>query len=162
MKKKLPYQNGTWFAVPLRNGGFGTVVVASHSPDGVILVYLFGPKRSQAARLADLEGLTKADAIKVSIAGDLGLIEGSWPNKVPRVQMYATPNHSQTMDAVALQDCQLRMLPENPSPTRNTPSILVLPAAAWTASVSSLAVMAAFGTPMTTFRRGGGSNENCA
>src|SRR5262245_47931344 len=79
MKKKLPYENGTWFAVPLRNGGFGTGVVAMHSPDGVILVYLFGPKRSQAARLADLEGLTKADAIKVSIAGDLGLIEGSWP-----------------------------------------------------------------------------------
>jgi hypothetical protein len=79
MKIKLPYENGTWFAVPLRNGGFATGVVARHSPDGVILVYLFGPKRPKVARLDQLEGLTKAIAIKVSIAGDLGLLEGRWP-----------------------------------------------------------------------------------
>jgi hypothetical protein len=29
--------------------------------------------------LAEVERLTKADAIKISIAGDLGLMEGTWP-----------------------------------------------------------------------------------
>jgi hypothetical protein len=77
--KTVPYEDGTWFAVPLRNGGFGTGVVARHSRDGVILIYLFAPRRSNPAQLGDLEGLTKADAIKACIAGDLGLIEGSWP-----------------------------------------------------------------------------------
>lgn len=77
--KKLPYGNGTWFAIPLRNGGYGTGLVARHSGNGVILIYLFGPKRPQPPDIDDLEGLTKAGAVKVAIAGDLGLIDGSWP-----------------------------------------------------------------------------------
>jgi hypothetical protein len=75
----LPYKEGTWFAVPLRNGGYGTGVVARHSAAGALLIYLFGPKRREPAVLGDVERLTKDDAIKVSRAGDLGLIEGNWP-----------------------------------------------------------------------------------
>jgi hypothetical protein len=77
--KKLPYEDGTWFAVPLRNGGYGTGVVARHSQDGVVLIYLFGPKRSKPAELGDVERLSKAHAVRVCMAGDLGLMEGSWP-----------------------------------------------------------------------------------
>jgi hypothetical protein len=75
----LPYENGTWFAVPLREGGYGTGLVARHSRDGVILVYLFGPKRKTPPELGSVEKLTRVDAVKVSVAGDLGLIEGRWP-----------------------------------------------------------------------------------
>lgn len=79
MARKLPYTEGTWFAVPLRNGGFGAGIIARHSRNGCILIYLFGPKRKEPPKLAQFERLTKADAIKAIIAGDLGLIEGSWP-----------------------------------------------------------------------------------
>jgi hypothetical protein len=74
----LQYEEGTWFAVPLRNGGYGTGVVARHSPEGVLLIYLFGPKRKRPAELADVQGLSKSDAIKVVMAGALGLADGSW------------------------------------------------------------------------------------
>ena len=78
--EKLPYSEGTWFAVPLRNGGFGVGVVARASRKGrVILAYFFGPQREAPPSLSELEHLTPNKAISVIRVGDLGLIDGSWP-----------------------------------------------------------------------------------
>lgn len=79
MSRNVPYEDGTWFAVPLRDGGYGTGIVARHSADGCILIYLFGPRYKNIPPLHEVQKKRSKDAIKVKIAGDLGLIEGSWP-----------------------------------------------------------------------------------
>lgn len=79
-KGKLPYKEGTWFAVPLREGGYGVGRVARHKPGGkIILAYLFGPKRDELPTLDELDLLEPVRAVKVRQASDLGLIDGSWP-----------------------------------------------------------------------------------
>lgn len=77
--KRLPYEEGTWFAVPLRDRGFGVGVVARIGRRGVTLGYFFGPRRDAVPRVNEVENLRPDDAIVVKLFGDLGLIEGSWP-----------------------------------------------------------------------------------
>lgn len=80
MKKAIRHEDGTWFGIPLRNGGFGTGVIARHSPDGsILLAYLFGPKRKEVPSLAEVSKLSPQDALKVIRVGALGLVDGSWP-----------------------------------------------------------------------------------
>lgn len=77
---KLPYREGTWFAVPLRQGGFAPGVVARATTEGkVILCYFFGPRRNVIPALEDVEGLVPGKAICVVRIGDLSLIRGDWP-----------------------------------------------------------------------------------
>ncbi len=77
---KLPYREGTWFGVPLRQGGFGVGVVARATAEGkVILAYFFGPRRTAIPALAEVERLKPGDAIRVVRVGDLSLIRGEWP-----------------------------------------------------------------------------------
>ncbi len=78
--KKLPYREGSLFAVPLREGGYAVGVVARMAPAGrIILAYLFGPKRDAVPNLADVAQLQSKDAIKCLRIGDLGLMNGKWP-----------------------------------------------------------------------------------
>ncbi len=77
--EKLPYKEGTWFAIPLRQGGYAAGRVARHSGNGCILAYFFGPKRETIPALDELDNLTSDSAIRVARVGDLGIIEGSWP-----------------------------------------------------------------------------------
>lgn len=76
---KLSYREGTWFAVPLRKGGFAVGIVARANKRGCLLCYFYGPKRISAPTLAEVESLKPQDAIRKFLAGDLGLIEGNWP-----------------------------------------------------------------------------------
>ncbi|MEO7594294.1 MAG: DUF4259 domain-containing protein, partial [Byssovorax sp.] len=77
---RLNYSEGTWFAVPLRSGGFGVGIVARATSRGrVILVYLYGPKRETVPTLTDVAELEPFAAVKVAIIGDLCLIRGDWP-----------------------------------------------------------------------------------
>jgi hypothetical protein len=77
---KLPYREGTLFAVPLRNGGFALGIVARATKKGrVILCYFFGPRRNCIPALFEIKHLRPADAVRVILVGDLGLIEGEWP-----------------------------------------------------------------------------------
>jgi hypothetical protein len=77
--KVLPYREGTWFAVPLKSGGYGIGVVARMGPNGkIILAYLFGPRRQTLPSPAELEQLRASDAIRRLRTGDLGLVNGSW------------------------------------------------------------------------------------
>jgi hypothetical protein len=78
--RKLPYHEGTWFALPLEGGGFGVGVVARAAPKGrILLAYLFGPKRGTVPTLAQVEGLKAQDAVLAVRISDLGLIRGGWP-----------------------------------------------------------------------------------
>ena len=77
---KLPYREGTWFGVPLRQGGFAVGVVARTTNQGkIILCYFFGPRRIAVPAFAEVEGLKPSDAIRVVRVGDLSLIRGEWP-----------------------------------------------------------------------------------
>jgi Immunity protein 26 len=76
---KVKYQEGDWFAVPLRDGGFGIVLVARAARDGVLLGYFFGPRRSDVPMIGDVTGLKPDDAVLVRQFGDLGIIRGQWP-----------------------------------------------------------------------------------
>lgn len=76
---RLPYQEGTWFVVPLRDGGFAVGVVARMAPRGrVLLGYFFGPRRDEVWSLDDVRHLVPEDATLVQRFGDLYLIEGRW------------------------------------------------------------------------------------
>jgi len=76
----LPYREGTWFAVPLRRGGFAVGVVARTSREGkVLLGYFFGPRRRSVPSLADVQSSRPQDATLVVRFGDLSLIQGEWP-----------------------------------------------------------------------------------
>lgn len=77
---KLPYCEGTWYAVPLRDGGFAVGVVARATAKGkVILCYFFGPRRTSVPTLAEVESLIPNNAILVVRVGDLALLRGEWP-----------------------------------------------------------------------------------
>lgn len=77
---KLPYKEGTWFAVPLRQGGYAVGRVARHTIEGeIILAYFFGPKRDHVPALDEVDDLEPHEAIKVIMVGGIGLIDGSWP-----------------------------------------------------------------------------------
>lgn len=77
---KVPYQEGDWFAVPLRDGGYAPGLVARAAPGGkIVLGYFFGPRRDQVPTLSELGPLHATDAVLIAQFGDLGLIEGSWP-----------------------------------------------------------------------------------
>ncbi|WP_198432657.1 immunity 26/phosphotriesterase HocA family protein [Burkholderia ubonensis] len=78
--KRLPYSEGTWFAVPLRTGGYAIGVVARMAPKGkIVLAYFFGPKCDAVPALSEVEGLKPTDAIKCVRLGDLGMVNGEWP-----------------------------------------------------------------------------------
>jgi hypothetical protein len=78
--RRLPYREGTWFAVPLRSGGYTAGLVARTTRNGkVILCYFFGPRRSAVPVLADVARLTRTDAIRAWRIGDLHLMSGQWP-----------------------------------------------------------------------------------
>jgi hypothetical protein len=73
-------QEGTWFAVPLRSGGFvpGLAARTSAKP-GIILAYFFGPPLDKVPTLDQVDRLRAHAASRVLLVGDLGLIQGRWP-----------------------------------------------------------------------------------
>ena len=76
---KLPYREGTVFAVPLRVGGYAIGVVARASQRGrVIFGYFFGPARENIPSIIEVGHLRCHDAVKFCLFGDLSLINGEW------------------------------------------------------------------------------------
>ncbi|KYH42966.1 immunity 26/phosphotriesterase HocA family protein [Branchiibius sp. NY16-3462-2] len=73
------YQEGDWFAVPLRTGGYAIGLVARASRDGILLGYFFGPRRDEIPSLTDVDDLAQGDALLVGRFGHLGLEQGRWP-----------------------------------------------------------------------------------
>src|SRR5262245_25202562 len=79
MAARVRFGEGDWFAVPLRDSGFATGVVARANPNGVLFGYFFGPKRSALPTTRDLTGLSPTGAVLVAKFGYLGLRDGKWP-----------------------------------------------------------------------------------
>ena len=78
-KKKLPYDEGTWFAVPLRTSGYAIGLLARSTGYGTAFGYFFGPRRESVSTMEDIIELTHEKAILIGLFGDLGLLEGDWP-----------------------------------------------------------------------------------
>jgi len=78
--KRIPYHEGSCFAIPLRQGGYAVGVVARMAPKGkLLLAYLYGMKFEDVPSMLDVTGLQPDAAIKRVCIGDLGLINGEWP-----------------------------------------------------------------------------------
>jgi len=78
-RRKRPYTEGDWIAVPLTGGGFAVGVVARANRKGGLLGYFFGSRYQTLPSVASVAGHRAEDAILVRIFGDLGLIDGRWP-----------------------------------------------------------------------------------
>jgi hypothetical protein len=78
-KKQLPYSEGTWFAVPLRTGGYAVAVVARMNGSGCVFGYFFGPKRDSVPTLDEVSKLCSQEATWLARFGDLSLIKNEWP-----------------------------------------------------------------------------------
>lgn len=77
---KLPYREGTWFAVPLAAGVHAVGVVARVGPQGrVVFGYFFGPRGDELPSMDELRNLGPGDAVIVTRFGDLFLWQGKWP-----------------------------------------------------------------------------------
>jgi hypothetical protein len=74
---RVNYQEGDWFAVPLRDGGFAVGVVA-REPESCVAGYFFGPRCDELPTLNDVRDLRPHDAILVGKFGHLGLSQGKW------------------------------------------------------------------------------------
>ncbi len=78
--KELPYRDGTWFAVPLRDGGYALGLVARVAPKGGILLgYFFGPRRVTIPVLSEDTQYHYHNAVTVAKFSDQFLVEGKWP-----------------------------------------------------------------------------------
>jgi hypothetical protein len=77
--RRVRYQAGDWFAVPLRDGGYATGMVARANRKGVVLGYFFGPRRDALPQPEEVIHLQPSTAILVRQFGDLGIIKGIWP-----------------------------------------------------------------------------------
>lgn len=73
------YEEGEWFAVPLRDDGYAVGVVARANPRGALFGYFFGPRQDELPSLADTRTLTPSEAILIGKFGHLGLKGGTWP-----------------------------------------------------------------------------------
>ncbi|MEW6226331.1 MAG: Imm26 family immunity protein [Chloroflexota bacterium] len=78
-RRRLPYQPGTWFAVPLRDDGFAAGRVARVDGRGRLLGYFFGPRRAMPPSCAEVAELRPRDATLIMMLGHLGLLSGRWP-----------------------------------------------------------------------------------
>jgi len=79
-KETLPFMEGTWFAIPLRQSGYAIGRVARQTRNGeIILAYLFAPKWKHVPAVDEIGCLQPEDAVKVLMVGGLGLIDGTWP-----------------------------------------------------------------------------------
>lgn len=75
----VKYAEGDWFAIPLREGGYGVGLLARANRNGVLLGYFFGPAMSAIPSLDDVVMLNPSQAVLVGHFGHLGLKGGTWP-----------------------------------------------------------------------------------
>lgn len=79
-QKFVKYDEGQWFAVPLRIGGYalGIIVRGSYKTKGG-LGYFFGPKFDTIPSGDETYSKSKENPIYICHFGDLGIIKSRWP-----------------------------------------------------------------------------------
>jgi hypothetical protein len=78
--KELPYREGDWIAIPLRDGsGYGVGRIARLAPGGGVLVGYFFARRLHQPELSSVRDARPEDAITIRRFGDLRLLQGAWP-----------------------------------------------------------------------------------
>jgi Immunity protein 26 len=75
----VSYEEGDWFAVPLRDSGFAVGLIARANPKAALLGYFFGPRRVEVPTLDDVARLNPDEAVLVRKFGHLGIVQGEWP-----------------------------------------------------------------------------------
>ena len=90
-RKKLPYKEGDWFAVPLKQGGYALGLAARVTSGGGILGYFFAPRHDTIPVVEDTQGLRADDAIFIGKFGDLGLLNDEWPIVYKPTECERTP-----------------------------------------------------------------------
>lgn len=78
VRKKLYFDEGQWFAIPLRNGGYAVGVIVRGDSNSVCLGYFFGPRYEKVPSDEIILAKKPEDAILITRFGDQGLINGSW------------------------------------------------------------------------------------
>ena len=76
-RKRIRYNEGDLFAVPLRTGGFAIGLVARKKDTGA-LGYFFGPRLENPPDLKEVD-FKGWSPVLVGVFGDLGLVNGEWP-----------------------------------------------------------------------------------
>jgi Immunity protein 26 len=79
MNPRTRFGEGDWFALPLRDGGFGIGLIARANADGILVGYFFGRRRDKPPTIDELVSLQPSDAVLVCRFGHLGLRQGKWP-----------------------------------------------------------------------------------
>lgn len=79
-KYHIKYNEGQWFAIPLRSSGYGLgiIVRGSYKTKGG-LGYFFGPKYENLPGEETTWQKHPAEAALIARFGDLGIINGRWP-----------------------------------------------------------------------------------
>jgi hypothetical protein len=79
-RKRIRYDEGQWFAVPLRRGGYalGIIVRGNYRTKGG-LGYFFGPRYDELPSDQATWDKNPEEAILITRFGDLGIIRGDWP-----------------------------------------------------------------------------------
>jgi hypothetical protein len=78
-RKKLPYKEGDWIAVPIENDKYIVGKVARSDGRGLVLGYFFEPALDKVPPLDAVNKLQPSDAALIRKFGDLGLIRYGWP-----------------------------------------------------------------------------------
>ena len=77
-RKKFPWKEGDWIAVPLVDrGGWGVGIIARMRAPAII-GYFFGPRRTKPPTLEELIGLSPEQAVLTANTGDMGLRDQEW------------------------------------------------------------------------------------
>ena len=77
-RRKVPYKEGDFFAVPLRTSGYGIGLVARTVKVGGILGYFFPGKYQTVPTLSEVQDKKPHDAFWIRHFGDLGFFNGDW------------------------------------------------------------------------------------
>jgi len=77
-KRKLPYSEGDFFAVPLKPDGYAVGIAIRIDGKGGIIGHFFQKKYDAPPAIDELESLTIEDSIHIEDFGDIGLRDGNW------------------------------------------------------------------------------------
>ena len=77
--RKVSITEGSWFAIPLTDSGYGLGLAARIGKrGGIILGYFFGPRRNIIPSESDTLALRPTDAILIRQFCDPALVSGEW------------------------------------------------------------------------------------